>query len=552
MSKSVGLQFKDELRSMLIKHALIPFFVLNALLLFLFYFVFLTGSKKSAQQEIQRIAKEIKSALVQGEQCLDFFESSLDIQTYMKSKDYKGEVHKSFFERKRQLHIQPEIYLFNAQTELLFTTENYLEDRAKSLLNINYKLDLENPAGLQLFRFRKDGVHDAEAYLWRRLATGETLLLVYKDTAFISVLNSNSKVILSDKFLSILAENTSLFQSGFGKRLSFNEKMESYISYQNERYYLLKQPIEFGLEVLLFQSVEDLFSNLQIILFSCLIIFLIFILVIAMSAKQFADKKTKVIYEIVDFLREHKERGFDEPLLLSAEDELGIIADTYNEMIASMQSLMQRNIESSKETSKAKLKQLESEFNPHFLFNTLENIRYMIKLDPSIANDMILCMCNLLRYSISDSEDTVPLHVDLQHTLDFLKILQYRFSTSLEYSIEGELLQNNRSVPKLILQPIIENSVKYGMQKHNQLRLRIYAEENEDFFLLCIQDDAGGIEEDTLQKIQKNLELGNRSKHIGIANVHHRLQLMYGKSYGVSLEVLPNQGTIVQLKLPKE
>ena len=199
----------------------------------------------------------------------------------------------------------------------------------------------------------------------------------------------------------------------------------------------------------------------------------------------------------------------------------------------------------------AQTKQLESQFNPHFLYNTLENIRYMCKLEPATAERMVFSLSKLLRYSLDGSREQVTLEEDLGHLNNYLSILEMRFGSRFEYKIDIAPECMQCLIPKLVLQPMIENSVKYGFGNQLNLHVELKAYIHEEKLMMICRDDGVGM---SAAMVEKLCALMNQKeapgRHSGLYNIHRRIQLLYGYPYGVEIRSLEGHGTTLVVTLP--
>ena len=211
--------------------------------------------------------------------------------------------------------------------------------------------------------------------------------------------------------------------------------------------------------------------------------------------------------------------------------------------------------EAARATAIADIRRLESQFQPHFLFNTLENIKYMIKLEPDKAAQMVMALSRLLRYSIHGQKRLVSFAEDLSYTHGFLEIQKARFGRRFTYEEEIPEEALDCAVPRLILQPIIENAIKYGEAADGTIHVTAKARRrhslSEDALVLTVRDDGRGMEPEESERLRALLaRTEDPANHTGLYNVHRRLQLLFGASYGVSFESKLGQGTTVILALP--
>ena len=202
-------------------------------------------------------------------------------------------------------------------------------------------------------------------------------------------------------------------------------------------------------------------------------------------------------------------------------------------------------------TTIAELRELESQFNPHFLFNTLENIKFMVRLDPGAATEMIMALSALLRYSIAGDGRQVALQEDLKYLESYMKIQKYRFGSRLEFQADVDKTARQVPVPKLMFQPLLENAIKYGENAEGNLRIMFQVKRQDNTLQILVKDAGGGIEKAQLAQLNELLKSSeNNSRHKGLFNVQRRLQLLYGENCGLSINCPAEGGTEIRLHLP--
>ena len=187
-----------------------------------------------------------------------------------------------------------------------------------------------------------------------------------------------------------------------------------------------------------------------------------------------------------------------------------------------------KNIRLLKENLQAENKMLEAQFNPHFLYNTLEIIRATISFDPRLANQLILSLTKILRYSLEDKNTEATLETDLVYLEEYLTISKARFE-AFNYHLQIEEKVINLAVPKLFLLPLIENSLKYGFQYKQDLTLRVSGTlDEEGQIVLTVMDTGGALDEKRAEALdialQQDTQIGS---HHGLMNSKRRIQLMY-------------------------
>lgn len=251
-------------------------------------------------------------------------------------------------------------------------------------------------------------------------------------------------------------------------------------------------------------------------------------------------------------LKQVQDGNLETEICAKSDPDLAQIADACNEMIESLRRERESSRQMAELVAAAQNKQLESQFNPHFLYNTLENIRYMCRLDPQSAEKMVRDLSGLMRYSLENTGGEVILSEDLDHLSHYLAILKYRFGDRFQFETKISPEALSCRIPKLILQPMIENAVKYGFggtKKEIHVNLKAYCHEG-TLFLIC-RDDGMGMSQSALKNLAALLEQReNTSRHSGLYNIHRRIGLLYGRPYGVEIRSLEGEGTSLVVTLP--
>jgi len=175
----------------------------------------------------------------------------------------------------------------------------------------------------------------------------------------------------------------------------------------------------------------------------------------------------------------------------------------------------------------------------------------MCKLEPATAERMVFSLSKLLRYSLDGSREQVTLEEDLGHLNNYLSILEMRFGSRFEYKIDIAPECMQCLIPKLVLQPMIENSVKYGFGNQLNLHVELKAYIHEEKLMMICRDDGVGM---SAAMVEKLCALMNQKeapgRHSGLYNIHRRIQLLYGYPYGVEIRSLEGHGTTLVVTLP--
>lgn len=204
------------------------------------------------------------------------------------------------------------------------------------------------------------------------------------------------------------------------------------------------------------------------------------------------------------------------------------------------------NIENFKSMAKeAELKALQTQINPHFLFNALHTISSFVRIEPNRAREIIINLSTYLRYNLENFSKLLPLHEELQQVEAYINIEKARFGNKIKtiYNIPESSL--TLQLPSLIIQPLVENSIKHGILKRREGgTVTISVIEKEKDYNIIIEDDGIGIDQSIIDGIDDKIE-----KNIGLKNVHNRLKILYGK--GLNIEKL-EKGTRISFNINKE
>ncbi|MGN7360244.1 histidine kinase [Paenibacillus sp. SAF-054] len=230
---------------------------------------------------------------------------------------------------------------------------------------------------------------------------------------------------------------------------------------------------------------------------------------------------------------------------IRTKDEIAQICRSYNSLITQINNLIEKVYKVELVKKEAELSAIKAHINPHFLYNTLESISIMAKESgDSKVPEMVQLLSKILRFSISPGQDTVPLYTELAFAVYYLQLHKLRYQEKIhwETDMEEELLPIH--VPKLLLQPIIENAIIHGIQRSDLPgRITIRAYESRYDLVLEVEDNGPGYQSDETYRSEG---LGT-----GLTTVHQRLQLLYGEPYGLTIHAPgTGSGTLVRLTIP--
>lgn len=262
---------------------------------------------------------------------------------------------------------------------------------------------------------------------------------------------------------------------------------------------------------------------------------------------------TKPLKSIVGTMKKVQNGDTKARVKIKNNDEFGFIGTNLNTMLDNLNDLFQTNLEKQNRLRLAELKALHSQINPHFLYNTLDSIKWMAKLNG--VDDIVLIVSQLgklLKNSIHNQKDSVEISEEMALVGSYLSIQKFRYSNKFDVDIDVDESIMHCVVPKLIIQPIVENAIIHGIEdKVGKAHLTIKGWKEDNKIIFEIIDNGVGISEEQLDKICNKVRqenMGNDS--IGLANVDKRIKLYYGEEYGLGITSEVNVGTIMRIIMP--
>lgn len=561
MSRKVN-HLRDELRRTFTIYALIPIFVIS-ILVFILAFAYWNTNVLERNQSSQDTAGTILTTIINGylDKANDIA-AFCDISELRTNNTAKTEMYEKLYRYTSGLHINTNFYIFDDNLTQLISNQRQEPEYVQLAKDFDWGIigQLKRKPAVPSFTF-VSSVRNAgqqmdlvigKAIMEKGKVNGYVLFEVPSTQLYSLLASPYVQIVVKDKYDYTAISTDEFFSDIMNKMKPEFKGANGYFSFKDRKYYVSQNAILNGeLTVYAFTFIGGMVSQLMNAVIILLGLLVILSLSIVISVKKQVDEKTKMIDQLVDAFSAVQDGNLDMRLSINTNDEFEIIGESYNMMLGSLKELMQTNQEKARATVISEIKQLESQFNPHFLFNTLENIKFMIKLDPAAASKMIIALSNLLRYSIDNSSSEVTIEEDMEYTQNYLDIQKTRFGSRLNFRIRVPEELNCCIVPKLIIQPIIENAIKYGFSDCPQLHVEIDIRAVDENLIVVIKNSGTEIDEQVLNEIRRMIASpANYSQHSGLYNVNRRIQLMYGESYRLDITSGQNEGTTVTIRLP--
>lgn len=300
--------------------------------------------------------------------------------------------------------------------------------------------------------------------------------------------------------------------------------------------------------VAIYKHTENLFR--AILIFSSIALLIFFLAVLVVSGKILQP-----INQLKVSIKDFGDGNFDARCEVITNDEIGELSRTYNSMVDKINDLIKKVYRQTLLKQQAELESLRMQINPHFFYNTLDTINWMARINGNDeVGDVAKAMGDLMRLTISGPE-FITMKDEVKTIHSYFKILKHRFGDTLEFNISIAKELKNLYLPKLIIQPILENALIHGIaeKRTNELgKITISATyENNELIRIVVEDNGAGIEAEKLRLIRAQ-QVDERKQHVdlGIYNVDRRLKLYFGDQYGVEIKSEVDVGTSVTIVFP--
>ena len=233
--------------------------------------------------------------------------------------------------------------------------------------------------------------------------------------------------------------------------------------------------------------------------------------------------------------------------------EIDDLYDSFEAMMARIKTLTADLVKEKEEQRKSELRALQNQINPHFLYNTLDSIIALIDAgEGEQAEKMIVALSRFFRLSISRGHNIIPLADELAHARNYLLIQKMRHGEAIDFDFAlPEQSIDGYYVVKLILQPLIENSLVHGLKEDETTHIKVTVSFDESFLYLTVEDDGYGMKESKVEELRKRLLATKEYKGVGIKNVYDRLRVYCGEQADITIESKVEVGTKITIKIPK-
>lgn len=371
--------------------------------------------------------------------------------------------------------------------------------------------------------------------------------------------NENSRIWLQrlSNNLNALREKVLIIENNLENGGKYDENMNAL----NSDIYIITDLIQDDIQYFIQYQTKDI-ETLQAELHQRVIFFTIFwsvivlfIVILALiSSFKTVRKITRPLDKLIDATNRIADGDFESKVSIDSDDEIMMLADSVNDMSGKLNLLVETIKEDEKIMRYAELRLLQEQINPHFLYNTLDTIVWLVESnDNERAIEVVMALSKLFRLVLSKGQELIPIKNEKEHIETYLSIQQVRYNDILDYSIDIDKEIYNYEIQKLTLQPLVENSLYHGIKyKRAKGKIEITGRKENNDIILTIKDDGVGMDEETLEKLRK--EITRKCKEtdagFGLANVNERIRMHFGEEYGMKIDSVQNVGTTVTVTIP--
>lgn len=302
-------------------------------------------------------------------------------------------------------------------------------------------------------------------------------------------------------------------------------------------------------------SMDEVMSSVNTIvyiLFTCVIISLVLVVIVSF---KFSRTLTNPIFKLKRLMKQAESGDLTVRFNFQHNDEIGELGQSFNHMIARIDQLIQMVYVEQENKRTAEMKSLQEQIKPHFLYNTLDTISWMARdYDAEDIVRLVDALTNMFRIGLSHRKDIITVKEEITHVSNYLYIQKIRYKDKLNYVIHVDESLYAVEVPKLILQPLVENAIYHGVKaKRGGGTITITGVPEGENLVFTVQDNGAGMPQEKVEELNRRMSersVLDEQKSFGLFYIRERIQLCYGTGYGVHVESALGEGTRVTITLP--
>lgn len=374
----------------------------------------------------------------------------------------------------------------------------------------------------------------------------QNIVILTSDLELIASRDYNDLTVMSDALLGSIEAET-------GEKI--DEKSGLFISYITQK--------NTGWKIAAYAALDMLYRDAYTLGNNIIMLCAVVVIMLTILTLFIAVDIVKPINRLVNGMKEIQAGGSNVQIQVDREDELGFLHKAFNEMSGEIHHLVNWVYREQLTRKEAELKALQSQINPHFLFNTLEAINWMAQLNnvPEISKT-VSDLSDLMEASIGRDDRLITIEEEFTYADKYISLQKRRFGDKIELIKDIDPAVNSIKIPRLLIQPLIENAVYHGIERSRSKGIiTLSAFRKDGYVSVVVTDNGAGMGPEELEELNARLEmdndtyfknLGRRRRSIGIENVNRRIKLFYGEEYGLLIESKVGSYTKVTITIPCE
>ncbi|GGC84031.1 sensor histidine kinase YesM [Thalassobacillus devorans] len=296
----------------------------------------------------------------------------------------------------------------------------------------------------------------------------------------------------------------------------------------------------------------DITKQSQAIKLFMILAFLFLIILTVLLSRRASNNISKPLEQLSKRMKSVEQGNFEDSVpTVYYNDEIGQLHENFRLMLNKINELIKENYTKQLVIKETEYKALQAQINPHFLYNTLESVNWLAKINKQEKiSVMVEALGSMMRNILSKKAPMITIEEELEIVNSYITIQQYRYDKRLKFSLTVEDDLKKSKIPKLSIQPIVENAIQHGLEEMvGECSIHVSIMAHEDDIQITVQDNGPGIEESKLEGIYKG-QIRSKSSGIGLSNINERIKLMFGQQYGLTIKSRVGEGTTIYILLP--
>ena len=550
-----SLSFRTQILLGFCAVALIPLIIAICFITQVYSFTFQREVENEGNQQIVAISEKFDGFLQSSQEiCESLCANNLTVNALIdKVNDvYQKELYTTLYRESSSIPVESLVSIYDAGGELRFTTK---ADGGEESLPLYWGILGKARSDREHLFHITDSIADGKSNILLQTCytvingfgakLGYITMGLTRDdfnTLFSGCYNSGDVIFITDEHLDLIySSNGNYGQSTMNELRLQNPSKNYWYTWQKDEatgyYIILQKPTTIS------ESVNDrMFRISLLIAFFCLILCFMVSMILGRQLTEPINKLNKAM-DLV------KKGNLSIHVKTNQQNELGELTNNFNRMTEELDAHVKNMVQRQKDIKDMQIQLFQTQLNPHFLYNTLDSIKWAGRLHhlddiSSMAENLAYILQNSIR-----SEQFIPLKKELEIIDNYIQIQKIRFHGKFTYEVEIPEELTDCIVPKLMLQPIVENSIIHGLAEKEEGSISIYADQVGDNIHISVNDDGAGISKEIIEWLQTE-NFTENTGHLGLYNVNKIIKLYFGLEYGLKATVEDGIGTTVTIVLP--